>query len=127
MIKKKAQQIGVLPACRRRSEQGTEEGQIVRLGPADLIEGPAIPEQPRVGVGRNLYSIRGVCVLVLGNNRELPDEIVVKLFRSMHAQHDRLREKLGMHSTYLIGARCLLELMDEREDAYKQQEERRNK
>ena len=81
---------------------------------------PERPDHPRIAVGRNLHSTRGICVLVLANPHTLPERTIDQLFRTMHAQHDRLRQGLRELPTYAAGATCLIELMDERETTYKE-------
>jgi hypothetical protein len=86
---------------------------------------PARPEHPQFFVKGRFCSLLDVCILVHEDIRELPDETVRQLFAKMHAQHNRLKEKLGRHPLYAIGSECLRDLMEEREAEFQQQEERR--
>jgi hypothetical protein len=87
---------------------------------------PAIPDQRMVIFEGKPHSIRDVCRRVSSNSNELPNASVLQLFGSMRVQHDKLREKFGRFPYYSTGAECLLRLMDEREQAYKERQARRN-
>ena len=69
-------------------------------------------------MGRSLHSTRGICVLVLANPDILPERTIDQLFRTMHAQHDRLRQ--GLRERTQQEPLCLIELMDERETTYRE-------
>jgi hypothetical protein len=79
---------------------------------------PAAPEECTVRVRNKGYSLREICLLVLSVDGPLPEKTVAQLFQSIHARHDRLREKLTARPRYLVGARCLIALMDDSEDVY---------
>lgn len=84
---------------------------------------PGLPVYPRVTIDSEHFSIRVVCGLVTGFTDELPDDVLNDLRKQcMHAIHWELQQTLGRDPTYGTGAQCLLELMDERETAFRQQQ-----
>ena len=76
---------------------------------------PVLPDHPQVAAGGKWHPIRGICALVRGNPNKLSEQIIDQLFRTMHAQqHDELRLNLIKDQTYATGAKCLIDLVDER-------------
>jgi hypothetical protein len=80
---------------------------------------PGRPDFPAVNIDGKHLTIRAVCGLVTGFNDKLPDDVFDILIDCMHYEHRELKEELGSHPLYGIGAQCLLKLMDEREDTLK--------
>jgi len=70
---------------------------------------PAIPAQPRIPIGGNLYAtIREVCALVAGYNEQLPDEIEDDLFWILRTQlrDQDLQQEFGKDRSYAVIARA---------------------
>jgi hypothetical protein len=82
---------------------------------------PGRAAQREWNIEGSFYSMRGICERVLagGFADELPNAVFVQLISYMHAKHRRLEENLIRDESYATGARCLLTLMDEREDLAK--------
>lgn len=78
---------------------------------------PNYPKQCTVEIGNERLTLRAVCLLVIANDRVLPERTIVQLVESLPDRHKAFHEMLVRAPTYLAGAQCLALLMDEREEA----------
>ena len=85
---------------------------------------PALPALDKVVVCGRPLTLRQVCDLVAHVMEPLPDSVVSDLVTNLRARHQLVGENFARDRTFAAGASCLLRLMDEREQAFRQKVER---
>ena len=85
---------------------------------------PALPALNKVVVCGRPLTLRQVCDLVAHVLEPLPDSVVSDLATYLRARHQLVGENFARDRTFAAGASCLLRLMDEREQAFRQKVER---
>ncbi len=76
---------------------------------------PGLPNRNKIDINGDPLTLRDICALVAATKDRLPDSIVDDLREHMDDQYVHLRGELAQDRSYAIGAKCLIELMNERE------------
>jgi hypothetical protein len=83
--------------------------------------------EPEISLERRPFKLSAVCGLLANFDAPMPDVIYDQLTSLMDAANADLTEELTNNRSYVVGARCLLRLIDARTAEYRRRDEwRRN-